>query len=196
MTVNDIDGLLPQTQCTRCGYPACRPYAEAIAAGAADINQCPPGGQPVIDSLARMLGRPSTRLNPANGVEAAPKVAFIDEERCIGCAKCLPACPVDAIVGAHRYMHTVIVDACSGCELCIPPCPVDCIEMIEVTHDPTLRAPLQLESIQQRARAYRRRYETHVTRQAREEAHRQQVLAARKQAARGWTTRHDPGTAR
>src|SRR5687768_11394934 len=105
IAVADIDSLLPQTQCTRCGYPACRPYAEAIAAGAADINQCPPGGAPLIESLAALLGRRPKPLNPDNGVEAPPRVAVIDEGRCIGCAKCLPPCPVDAIVGAQKYMH-------------------------------------------------------------------------------------------
>ncbi len=125
-----IDALLPQTQCTRCGYAGCRPYAEAIADGAADINQCPPGGQITIDALAA-LARP--RAEAAESGErrsrTAPLVALIDEERCIGCAKCLPACPVDAIVGAHRFMHTVVASRCTGCELCLPPCPVDCISM-------------------------------------------------------------------
>ena len=124
-----IDALLPQTQCTRCGYAGCRPYAAAIAAGEAPINQCPPGGRATIESLARLLGREYLPLNPLNGVESPPLVAFIDEERCIGCARCLPPCPVDAIVGASKYLHTVIVERCTGCELCLAPCPVDCIEM-------------------------------------------------------------------
>ena len=124
-----IDAVLPQTQCTRCGYPACRPYAEAIAGGDADINQCPPGGDVTIRALAELLGRAAKPLNPLNGVEQAPTVAFIDEARCIGCAKCLPACPVDAIVGAQRFTHTVVAELCTGCDLCLPPCPVDCIEL-------------------------------------------------------------------
>jgi electron transport complex protein RnfB len=124
-----IDALLPQTQCTRCGYAACSPYAAAIAAGEAQINQCPPGGKQTIDALAQLLNCPVLPLNPVHGIEAPPQVAWIDESRCIGCARCLAPCPVDAIVGAQKYMHTVLADQCTGCELCILPCPVDCIEM-------------------------------------------------------------------
>ena len=128
-TVERIDALLPQTQCTRCGYPACRAYAEAIAAGEADLNQCPPGGKAGIVALAALLGRAPKPLNPANGVEKPREVAVIDEAACIGCTKCIQACPVDAIVGASKWMHTILVDECTGCDLCIPPCPVDCIAM-------------------------------------------------------------------
>jgi electron transport complex protein RnfB len=124
-----IDALLPQTQCTRCGYAGCSPYAAAIAAGEAEINQCPPGGAATIHALARLLNRPAPALNPVYGIETPPRVAWIDESRCIGCARCLAPCPVDAIVGAQKYMHTVLTDRCTGCELCLPPCPVDCIEM-------------------------------------------------------------------
>ncbi len=124
-----VDALLPQTQCTRCGYAGCLPYAEAIVRGAARINQCPPGGAATIHALAGLLNREYLPLNPANGIEAAPRVAWIDEARCIGCARCLPPCPVDAIVGAAKYLHTVIADRCTGCDLCLAPCPVDCIEM-------------------------------------------------------------------
>ncbi len=124
-----IDALLPQTQCTRCGYAGCSPYAAAIAEGTADINQCPPGGTATIHALAALLERPVRPLNPANGVETAPRVAWIDEARCIGCARCLAPCPVDAIVGAAKHLHTVLADRCTGCELCLPPCPVDCIEL-------------------------------------------------------------------
>ena len=124
-----IDALLPQTQCTQCGYDGCRPYAEAIAAGEADINQCPPGGDEGVERLAALLGREPKPLNPANGLYRAPQVAVIDEATCIGCTKCIQACPVDAIVGASKLMHTVIADWCTGCELCIPPCPVDCIAL-------------------------------------------------------------------
>ncbi len=127
--VAGVDALLPQTQCTRCGYAGCLPYAEAIVRGEAQINQCPPGGAATIRALAGLLAREILPLNPANGIEAAPRVAWIDEARCIGCARCLPPCPVDAIVGAAKYMHTVIADRCTGCELCLAPCPVDCIEM-------------------------------------------------------------------
>jgi electron transport complex protein RnfB len=125
-----IDRLLPQTQCTKCGYAGCRPYAEAIADGTADFNQCPPGGAMGIGALAALLGRTPRPLNPDNGIEAPRLVAFVREDECIGCTKCIQACPVDAIVGAPRRMHTVVADLCTGCDLCIPPCPVDCIDMI------------------------------------------------------------------
>jgi H+/Na+-translocating ferredoxin:NAD+ oxidoreductase subunit B len=127
-----IDALLPQTQCTECGYAGCRPYAEAIAQGEADINQCPPGGESTIAALAQLLGRESKPLNPANGAYRPPQVAVIDEATCIGCTKCIAACPVDAIVGASKLMHTVIASWCTGCELCIPPCPVDCIALAPI----------------------------------------------------------------
>jgi len=125
-----IDALLPQTQCTKCGYDGCRPYAEAIAREEADINQCPPGGDEGVARLAALLGRESKPLNPANGVYRPPQVAVIDEATCIGCTKCIAACPVDAIVGASKLMHTVIASWCTGCELCLPPCPVDCIDLV------------------------------------------------------------------
>jgi electron transport complex protein RnfB len=124
-----IDALLPQTQCTRCGYAGCAPYAAAIAAGSAEINQCPPGGTATIAALAALLQRPAMPLNPTFGEARELRVAWIDESLCIGCAKCLAPCPVDAIVGAAKYTHTVLADRCTGCELCIPPCPVDCIEL-------------------------------------------------------------------
>ena len=127
-----IDALLPQTQCTKCGYDGCRPYAEAIAAGEAEINQCPPGGSAGIDQLARLLGRPALPLNSDNGVEQPVRVAVIDEALCIGCTLCIPACPVDAIVGAAKRMHSVIASYCTGCDLCLPPCPMDCITMVPV----------------------------------------------------------------
>lgn len=125
-----IDALLPQTQCTRCGYAACRPYAEAIARGEAPINRCPPGGDAGIRALAMLTGKPVQPLDPECGAEMPPQVAFIDEDACIGCTKCIQACPVDAIVGASKLMHTVIPQLCTGCELCIPPCPVDCIALL------------------------------------------------------------------
>ena len=131
-----IDAALPQTQCTRCGYPACRPYAEAVARGKAAINRCPPGGAEGVRTLARITGRPVLPLDPACGAEAPTRVALIDEAVCIGCTKCIQACPVDAIVGASKLMHTVIADLCTGCELCIPPCPVDCIAMVQVPGAP------------------------------------------------------------
>jgi electron transport complex protein RnfB len=136
-----IDALLPQTQCTRCGYPACRPYAEAIARGEAAINRCPPGGGAGIRALAVLTGQPVQPLDPECGREMPPRIAFIDEDVCIGCTKCIQACPTDAIVGASKLMHTVIPDLCTGCELCIPPCPVDCIAMLPVRADAPSRIP-------------------------------------------------------
>jgi electron transport complex protein RnfB len=128
--IDEIDALLPQTQCERCTFPGCRPYATALVNGEADINQCPPGGDATAAALAKMLGREPKPVDPRYGsVPARPPVAWIDEAKCIGCVKCIQVCPVDAIVGASRYMHTVIAEQCTGCELCIPPCPVDCIVM-------------------------------------------------------------------
>ena len=128
-----IEDVLPQTQCTKCGYPACRPYAEAIASGSASYNQCPPGGAEGVARIASLLGKPVIPLNPENGVERERPVAVIDESACIGCTLCIQACPVDAIIGAAKQMHTVIASLCTGCDLCIPPCPVDCIDMKPVT---------------------------------------------------------------
>jgi len=130
--VEKIDALLPQTQCTKCGYSGCKPYAQAISKNQADINQCPPGGEAGIKKLASLLGVEEKSLNPKFGIEQPRKVAFIIEEDCIGCTKCLPPCPVDAILGANKQMHTVIADECTGCELCIAPCPVDCIIMQDI----------------------------------------------------------------
>lgn len=168
-----IDALLPQTQCTRCGYDGCRPYADAIASGEAPINQCPPGGSATISALANLLGRDPLPLNPANGVEAPARIAIIDESRCIGCAKCLPPCPVDAIVGAPRQMHTVIAGLCTGCELCIAPCPVDCIAMVDPPASLTL--PSSAEN--------RVRYAARNARIERRAAERAALLAERKRAA-------------
>jgi electron transport complex protein RnfB len=131
--VDQIDALLPQTQCGQCNYPGCRPYAEAIAADEADINQCPPGGEAGVRALADLLGREPKPLNPDNGEEAARTVVVIDEARCIGCTLCIQACPVDAIIGAAKLMHTVIESECTGCDLCLPPCPVDCIDRVTPT---------------------------------------------------------------
>lgn len=125
-----IDKLLPQTQCAQCGYPGCRPYAAAIADGSVAINQCPPGGDATIAALASLLNREVIPLNTGFGVESPPVVAVIREHECIGCTLCIKACPVDAIAGAAKLMHTVIEDHCTGCELCLPPCPVDCIDLI------------------------------------------------------------------
>jgi len=134
--VDKIDALLPQTQCGQCTYPGCRPYAEAIASGEAPINQCPPGGEQTILELADLLGRDPLPLNPENGeVKQDKTVVIIDEELCIGCTLCIQACPVDAILGASKQMHTVIADECTGCDLCIPPCPVDCIYIVPLKPD-------------------------------------------------------------
>src|SRR3569832_1832669 len=128
-----IDDLLPQTQCTQCGYAACRPYAEAIAQGAADINQCPPGGDVGVRALAKLLGVAPKPINSANGTaKQGQTVAVIDDSLCIGCTLCIQACPVDAILGASKLMHTVVADECTGCDLCIASCPVDCIRMLPV----------------------------------------------------------------
>lgn len=130
---DQLEDLLPQTQCTKCGYPACRPYAEAMADGSASYNQCPPGGIEGVARLAKALGKKVIPINPVNGVERPRPVAFIDEAICIGCTLCIQACPVDAIVGAAKQMHTIVTELCTGCDLCVAPCPVDCIAMVEVT---------------------------------------------------------------
>lgn len=132
-----IDSALPQTQCTRCGYPDCRSYAQAIADGDAEINQCPPGGIEGVLRLAKITGRSPMPLNPVNGHESPRQLAVIDESWCIGCTLCLAACPVDAIVGGNKAMHTVLDANCTGCELCIPVCPVDCISLVNVTGSQT-----------------------------------------------------------
>ena len=124
-----INDALPQTQCTQCGFDGCAPYAHAIAFHNEPINQCPPGGAAGIAQLAHLTGRPIIPLNPEHGIEQPLRVAYIIEDQCIGCTKCIQACPVDAIVGAAKLMHTVIAERCNGCELCVPPCPVDCIQM-------------------------------------------------------------------
>lgn len=129
--VDQINELLPQTQCGQCAFPGCKPYATAIAENRADINQCPPGGDDTIRALANLLQREPKPLNPENGEIKPETVVVIREDECIGCTKCIQACPVDAIVGAPKLMHTVITDLCTGCDLCIPPCPVDCIDIIE-----------------------------------------------------------------
>ncbi len=176
VSAHDIDALLPQTQCTRCGYSGCLPYAEAVAAGLAEINQCPPGGAATIGALATLLERAPLPLNPANGVEGPQLVAQIDEEVCIGCARCLPPCPVDAIVGAARQMHTVVLALCTGCELCVAPCPVDCIAMVP-------RAGLAGAVAAPSPDDNRARYGAHGARAAARSEQRASLLAARKQAA-------------
>ncbi|MGH8208980.1 MAG: RnfABCDGE type electron transport complex subunit B [Steroidobacteraceae bacterium] len=174
---DDIDALLPQTQCTRCGYNGCRPYAEAIAHDTAQINQCPPGGAATIAALATLLHREVLPLNPANGIEGPALVAQIDESVCIGCAKCLPPCPFDAIIGARKQMHTVVAELCTGCELCVAPCPVDCIRMIP-------RESLSDAPPAPAAHGNRQRFHAHTARLARHANEQAALLAAKKQAAR------------
>ncbi|HTD13228.1 MAG TPA: RnfABCDGE type electron transport complex subunit B [Steroidobacteraceae bacterium] len=174
--VAEIDALLPQTQCTRCGYPACLAYAQAVADGTAVLNQCPPGGAATIGALAALLQQAALPLNPANGVEGPALVALIDEEACIGCAKCLPPCPVDAIVGAQKQMHTVVLSLCTGCELCVAPCPVDCITMVA-------RASLADPPPAPTANDNRERFAAHNARLSARARQRAVLLTARKQAA-------------
>lgn len=139
-TPAQIEALLPQTQCQQCGYAGCKPYALAISNASADINQCPPGGQAGIQALARLLGVAEKPLNPQFGTAKPRAVAVIIEQDCIGCTKCLPPCPVDAIIGASKQMHTVLASVCTGCELCVAPCPVDCIVMQPISNNSALPA--------------------------------------------------------
>jgi len=169
-----INDVLPQTQCTRCGYQGCKPYAEAIAQGEADINQCPPGGAAGIVKLADLLKTLPKPLNPANGIEKPLEVALIDESLCIGCTLCIQACPVDAIVGAAKLMHTVLESWCTGCELCIAPCPVDCISMV-----PVVPAHVWDEAD---AKLARQRFEARNARLAREQQEKEARLAAKSSA--------------
>ena len=174
MLADRIDALLPQTQCTKCGHDGCRPYAEAIAAMRADINQCPPGGATGIARLSQLTGRPVVPLNPVNGIEQALRVAVIDERLCIGCTLCIQACPVDAIVGAARRMHSVIPEWCNGCDLCIAPCPMDCITMVPVRPE---RAWSDDDARQSRTRYEARRRRLAVERQEREQQLLQKAIA-------------------
>jgi electron transport complex protein RnfB len=173
-----IDALLPQTQCTKCGYSGCLPYAHAIAAGEADINQCPPGGSAGVYKLATLLQRAAKPLHPANGAEQRRAVAMIDEARCIGCTLCIQACPVDAIVGAAKCMHTVLAELCTGCDLCVPPCPVDCIDMLPL---PEAQAPWTAAM----ADAARARFQFRSLRLACDEAERAERLARKAQEKSG-----------
>ena len=153
-SVERILEVLPQTQCTRCGYPDCAAYAEAIASGEAGINQCPPGGDEGIHRLAAVTSQPYEPLNPEHGVEASRSVVWIDENWCIGCTLCLEACPVDAIIGTHKRMHTVIESACTGCELCLPVCPVDCMLLENVSGEATGWAAWSASAAEQARQRY------------------------------------------
>jgi electron transport complex protein RnfB len=176
---DQIEDLLPQTQCTKCGYPACRPYAEAIAAGEADINQCPPGGMEGVARLSRLTGRPVIPINPANGVERPRPVAFIDESLCIGCTLCIQACPVDAILGAAKQMHTILPTLCTGCDLCVAPCPVDCIVMVPREGAPDRDATGWAAWSQEAADAARARHDFRTDRSKREKEENDARLAAK-----------------
>ena len=175
---DSLHDALPQTQCTRCGYPDCRAYAEAMAAGEAQINQCPPGGAEGIVRLAAITGRPTLPLNPANGSEGPLRLALIDEAWCIGCTLCVKACPVDCIVGGPKSMHTVVGAQCTGCELCLPVCPVDCIAMIDVTPG---RSGWDAWTAAQAAQA-RERYAFHQQRTERDAREHAERLAAKARA--------------
>lgn len=186
LLIAEIDAILPQTQCRRCGFPACRPYANAIAEGRAEINQCPPGGEEGIRKLARLLGVPPLPLNTVHGVSKPKAVALINEQLCIGCTLCIQACPVDAIVGAAKQVHTVIAAECTGCELCLAPCPVDCISMvpperraIPVEDKPRASTgkPVGQEDEKKAADRARARYEFRLQRIEREKQEREKKLA-------------------
>lgn len=175
--VDQVDALLPQTQCRSCTFEGCRPYAAAMVRGEADINQCPPGGHATAATLAALLGRPAKPVDAKYGDPLAPlMVAYIHEELCIGCARCLPPCPVDAIVGAARYTHTVIAADCTGCKLCVAPCPVDCIEMRPVEPHRQASVAITPESRE----LARQRYQAHTQRFAADQAERQRKLQARR----------------
>ncbi|MBA3592338.1 MAG: electron transport complex subunit RsxB [Pseudomonadota bacterium] len=174
-----INAALPQTQCTRCGYPDCAAYAQALAEGEAGINQCPPGGAEGIQRLAAITGRPALPLNTDNGTEGPRQLAVIDENWCIGCTLCLDACPTDAIMGSNKLMHTVVEPYCTGCELCIPVCPVDCISLENVTIVRTGWAAWSEAD----ATLARTRYEFHSLRRTRDKGEHQKMLEEKAEAA-------------
>jgi electron transport complex protein RnfB len=179
-----IDAILPQTQCEQCGFHGCRPYAEAIARSEAPINRCPPGGAAGIAKLAALLDQPVLALDPAHGVEKPRTLARVVEADCIGCTKCIQVCPVDAIVGAAKLMHTVLIDDCTGCELCVPACPVDCIVLEPM--------PLAWADDQARADVARAHFQRREARLARERVAHEAELAARKAAVDAAATPANP----
>lgn len=179
--VDKIDDILPQTQCRQCTFAGCRPYAQAIANGEADINQCPPGGQATILALANLLDRDPKPLNPENGQEKPKLLAVIVEKDCIGCTLCIQACPVDAILGAAKQMHTVIAAECTGCELCLPPCPVDCIRLVPaVQHSSFSIESLVKKSEKEKSNTARKRHMFRLERLQREKAEREARLKQKK----------------
>lgn len=169
--IEQLNDLLPQTQCGQCSFKGCRPYAEAILAGDADINQCPPSGDEGIAKIAAFLNVPAKPLNTQFGEHKSKSVAVIDEASCIGCVKCIAVCPVDAILGSSKMMHTVILSECTGCELCIAPCPVDCISM-HILENPQL-APTNLHA--------KKRYEARLTRKEKEALEKAEKLRLQKE---------------
>ena len=189
--VEQLNNALPQTQCTRCGYPDCQRYAEAIAQGEADINQCPPGGLEGVERLAALTGKPVTPLNPDNGLEGPRTIAIIDEAWCIGCTLCIAACPTDAIVGANKRMHTVVEAYCTGCELCIPACPVDCIslEPIDINLSGWASWPQELADLA------RQRYDARTARLQREAKEHDERLQAKALKKLADLPAHTKGTA-
>ncbi|HZP85400.1 MAG TPA: electron transport complex subunit RsxB [Burkholderiales bacterium] len=182
--VEQIDRLLPQTQCGKCGFGGCRPYAEAIAGNEAPINRCPPGGATGIARLAELLAREPLPLDTSCGGETRRSVALIDESRCIGCTLCIQACPADAIVGASKHMHTVLIAQCTGCELCLPPCPVDCISMAPMSviaeHSNVAREEANVP-VSAHADRWRERYHRRIQRLARQRDERDQRLLVKAQ---------------
>ena len=187
--VGQIDAVLPQTQCTQCDFDGCKPYAEAIAAGEAEINQCPPGGQDGINALAELLGRETLPLNKAHGETKPRRIAVVDEKVCIGCTLCIQACPVDAFVGSSKVMTQVIAEECTGCDLCLPVCPVDCIDMIEseplqkISHKDSTQFNDALNQRQILERSIRdnsrERYQFHQARLERDKRERDELLKSR-----------------
>ena len=188
--LEQLNNALPQTQCTRCGYPDCQRYAEAIVHGEADINQCPPGGTEGVERLAALTGQPVRPLNPENGLEGPRTIAIIDEDWCIGCTLCIAACPTDAIVGANKRMHTVVEPYCTGCELCIPACPVDCIslEPIDVNLSGWASWPQELADLA------RQRYDARTARLQREAVEHDERLAAKALKKLSDLSTHTKGT--
>lgn len=189
--VEQINNALPQTQCTRCGYPDCQRYAEAITQGEADINQCPPGGIEGVERLAALTALPVKPLNPDNGLEGPRTIAIIDEAWCIGCTLCIAACPTDAIVGANKRMHTVVEAYCTGCELCIPACPVDCIslEPIDINLSGWASWPQELANLA------RQRYDARSARLKREAIEHDERLQAKAVKKLADLPAHTKGTA-